>query len=41
MFLFQSTPLREGRRGLQASLAHTDVFQSTPLREGRLTLLRG
>ena len=36
--LFQSTPLREGRRG--ACQRHLDdlEFQSTPLREGRLFL---
>jgi len=33
--LFQSTPLREGRRGLPHPLFPVDSFQSTPLREGR------
>ena len=35
-FLFQFTPLREGRRGAGATVTYQrDVFQFTPLREGR------
>ncbi len=35
-FEFQSTPLREGRRGRLLRNYRQDLFQSTPLREGRL-----
>ncbi len=35
--MFQSTPLREGRRNPSNYLLYTYImFQSTPLREGRL-----
>ena len=33
--MFQSTPLREGRRVLMVTAIDTQKFQSTPLREGR------
>ncbi|SFL91240.1 hypothetical protein SAMN05421830_10922 [Desulfomicrobium norvegicum] len=33
--MFQSTPLREGRRDLITAAMHIPMFQSTPLREGR------
>ncbi len=33
--MFQSTPLREGRRHPHLPADQVPVFQSTPLREGR------
>jgi len=33
--MFQSTPLREGRRDTGALSEGEPMFQSTPLREGR------
>ena len=33
--MFQSTPLREGRHGLNDGEGFDMTFQSTPLREGR------
>jgi len=35
VLMFQSTPLREGRRLLGIEGPESKVFQSTPLREGR------
>ena len=35
LVLFQSTPLREGRRTDMARMTNGSQFQSTPLREGR------
>ena len=35
-YVFQSTPLREGRRAMTVNMPRILKFQSTPLREGRL-----